>query len=559
MAPGMVHRGESWEFPPPWLGRQPDVRTPSWTESPTDQEVAEARALLAEVGLLKERGLTAEVVVVDFVFKNIQPLKDRAYPAYLYRGLADSTRVTNRRIPTVDLVNRLEMILRGKVSNIGAPVAYSAWNLPPSEAFISFVSNPPADDSDLGLRVRPSSEEVSALVASLGEIPDDERQVHFEVPLNPSDAEISAMLDMLAEDSSDAVPTETMAVAPILEDSEALDIQKSDNVRPKRSRRANQPASPADGKKQKKRRLRRVSSFDQNAGPSVPAAEEVLVPAFAETNPDGCNLPAINPNGCDLDDVDPNGCNLDDADPNGFTVRVVDGGEEEEDEIPLTRKNNRRYIASGESSGVPSPALSALVDLQELSLANIDQALEDMVPEDLLSEPTDGDAMDVCADVLDAGLGSSWVASRASSTLERGLEDQEAGLDCAAPMEVTEGPSALEVAAAENSALKDGAGAYPAPEGVAGNDPARMGSASDNPAPEGVRVGSPSNTSMDVHVGSSPPHSDCMAAVRVSCQEVVLEVNVSDDRVLTSAGDTDLVPMMHCGLFQLVALQRATG
>jgi hypothetical protein len=141
---------------PPRSGRQADVRTPSWTESPTDQEVAEARALLAEVGLLKERGLTAEAVVIDFFFKNIQPLKDRAYPAYLYRGLADSTRVTNRRIPTVDLVNRLEMILRGKVSNIGTPVAYSAWNLPPSQAFISFVSNPPADDSGLGLRVRPS-------------------------------------------------------------------------------------------------------------------------------------------------------------------------------------------------------------------------------------------------------------------------------------------------------------------------------------------------------------------------------------------------------------------
>jgi hypothetical protein len=111
---------------PPRSGRQPDVRTLSWTESPTDQEEPEAGALLAEVGLLKERGLTAEVVVADFVFKNIQPLKDKAYPAYLYRGLADSTRVTNRRIPSVDLVNRLEMILRGNVSNVGAPVAYSA-------------------------------------------------------------------------------------------------------------------------------------------------------------------------------------------------------------------------------------------------------------------------------------------------------------------------------------------------------------------------------------------------------------------------------------------------
>jgi hypothetical protein len=82
-------------------------------------------------------------------------------------------------------------------------------------------------------------------------------------------------------------------------------------------------------------------------------------------------------------------------------------------------------------------------------------------------------------------------------------------------MEVGEGPSALEVAVTESSALKDGASVYPAPEGVAEDDPPRMGSASYDPAPEGVRVGSPFHTSMDVHVGSSPPHSGCMAAAQV--------------------------------------------
>jgi hypothetical protein len=71
MAPGMVYRGESWELPPPRSGSQSDVRTPSWTESPIDLEVAEAGALLAEVGLLKEKGLTAEAVFANFVFKNI--------------------------------------------------------------------------------------------------------------------------------------------------------------------------------------------------------------------------------------------------------------------------------------------------------------------------------------------------------------------------------------------------------------------------------------------------------------------------------------------------------
>jgi hypothetical protein len=332
------------------------------------------------------------------------------------------------------------------------------------------VSNPPAGDSGLGLRVRPSTEEVSALVASLGEIPDNERQVNFEVPLNPSDAEISAMLDMLAEDSSDAAPAETLVVASIPEADKALDAQRSDSVRPKRSRRDNQPTSPAEWKKNKKRRLRRVSSLDQDAGPSVPVAEEVPVPEFAVADPNGCDPTVVDPNGCGPAEVDPNGC----------IVCVVDEDDEEEDEIPLIRKNSWRYIASGESNGVPSPALSALIGLQELSLANFDQTLEDMVPEDLLSEPADGGVMDVCADVPDAGLGSSRAASRASSTLERGLDGQEAGLDCPAPTEVTEGPSALEVAIAGDSALKDGAGAYPAPEGVAGDDLARMGSVGDH-------------------------------------------------------------------------------
>jgi hypothetical protein len=387
---------------PPRSGRQPDVRTPSWTESPSDLEVAEAGALLAEVGLLKEKGLTAEAVVADFVFKNIQPLKDRAYPAYLYHGLTDSTQVTNRRIPVVDLVSRLEMILRGKVSNIGAPIAYLAWNLPPSKAFINFVSNPPAGDSGLGLRVRPSPEAVEALVASLGEILDDERQVHFEIPLNPSDAEISSMLDMLAEDSSDSVPAETLVVAPILESGKTLDIQRSDSIRPKCPRRTNHPTSPAEGKKKKKRRLRRVSCLNQDVGPSAPAAGEVPVPIFTEVEPNGCDSADADPNGCGLDDADPIWCNPVRTDPNGCTVRVID--EDEEEEIPLIRKNSRRYIASGESSGVPSPALSALVGLQELSLANFDQTLEDMVPKDLLSEPTDGGVMEICADVPAVGL-----------------------------------------------------------------------------------------------------------------------------------------------------------
>jgi hypothetical protein len=390
------------------------------------------------------------------------------------------------------------------------------------------------------------------MVASLGEIPDYERQVHFEVPLDPSDAEISAMLDMLAEDSSDAAPAGTLVVVPLPEASTTLDIQRPVSVRPKRPCRANQLDSHADEQKKKKRRLRRVSSLDRDVGPSVPAVEEVPVPEFTDADP----------NGCDPSVADPNGCALSVAEPNGCAACAANENEgEEEDEVPLTQKNSRQYVASGESSGVPSPALSALIGLQELSLANFDQTLEDMVPEDLLSEPADGDAMDICADVFDAGLGSSRTASRASSTLEHGLEGQETDLDRLAPMEVTEGPSALEAAIAENLALEDGVDTYPAPEGVAGDDsarvgsvshgpapegvaeddPAQVGSANYDPAPEGVRAGYPSCTSMDVHAGS-PPHSGCIVVAHAFGQGIALEANVPDDQVLGSADDTELVP-----------------
>jgi hypothetical protein len=440
------------------------------------------------------------------------------------------------------------MILRGKVSNVGAPVAYSAWNLPPPKAFTLFVSNPPVADGGLGLRVRPSAEEVNTLVALLGEIPDDERQVHFEVPLDPSEAEISAMLDLLAEDSSDASPAGTLVVAPLPEAGITLDIQKPASARPRRPCRANQLDPSADEQKKKKRRLRRVSSLDRDVGPSVPAAEEVAVPEFTDADSNR-GAPSA---------ADPNGCAPSVAGPSVGIACVADENDgEEEDEVPLTRKNSRQYVASGESSGIPSPALSTLIGLQELTLANFDQTLEDMVPEDLLSEPVDDGVMEVCADVLDAGLRSS----RASSTLERGLEGQETDLDHLDPMEVTEGPSTLEAATAENLARKDGVDACPAPEGVAeddsarvgrashcpapegtaGDDPAQVGSANYDPAPEGVRAGSPSCTSMDVHAGSSL-HSGCMVVAQALDQGVALEGSVPADQVLGSVDGTELVP-----------------
>jgi hypothetical protein len=121
------------------------------------------------------------------------------------------------------------------------------------------VSNPPAGDSGLGLRVRPSLEDVEVRV---GDLPNDERQVHFEMPTSPGDAEISAMLDMLSGDSSDSVPAETMVVAIIPELEKTMDTRKPEGTRPKRLRQVSHPTAPVEGKKKKNRQLRRVSCLD---------------------------------------------------------------------------------------------------------------------------------------------------------------------------------------------------------------------------------------------------------------------------------------------------------
>jgi hypothetical protein len=109
-------------------------------------------------------------------------------------------------------------------------------------------------------------------------------------------------------------------------------------------------------------------------------------------------------------------------------------------------------------------------------------------------------------------------------------------------MEVTGNPSALEVAVAENPVFMGSASGCAAPEGVAGNDPAQVGRASCNPAPEGVRAGSPSHTSMDVHIGSSPPHSGDVLAAHASSEGVALEVSATDAGVLMPISGVELIP-----------------
>jgi hypothetical protein len=150
---------------------------------------------------------------------------------------------------------------------------------------------------------------------------------------NTDDAEMDVVLSLLAGESSDSALIEPMAIAIGQEFGEDKEIQKPEGARQKLSRRVNHPAAPVDEKK--KRRLRRLSCLEQDADPSTLFLGDGPVGTILEGNAGGC----------------------DDAQAAGG---VLD--EEEDEEIPLIRKNNHSHRVSN----IPIQALSALVSLQGL-------------------------------------------------------------------------------------------------------------------------------------------------------------------------------------------------
>jgi hypothetical protein len=64
--------------------------------------------------------------------------------------------------------------------------------------FSEFVSNPTVQDGSPGYRVRPSSDEIEALITAHRGFPEEERQTHFRMQSVDDDGEVNAVLILLA-------------------------------------------------------------------------------------------------------------------------------------------------------------------------------------------------------------------------------------------------------------------------------------------------------------------------------------------------------------------------
>jgi hypothetical protein len=79
--------------------------------------------------------------------------------------------------------------------------------------------------------VRPSPKDIEALIAPLRNLPEAEKQTHFEIPSNTDDAEMDVILSLLAGESFDSTRTEPMTIATRQEFSEDEEVQKPEGAR----------------------------------------------------------------------------------------------------------------------------------------------------------------------------------------------------------------------------------------------------------------------------------------------------------------------------------------
>jgi hypothetical protein len=84
--------------------------------------------LLDDLQQLKAEGLTGGVVAISFCRRLIQPLQDRAHPAFEYWGQSDPIQVAQRKVSKVEMIARAKNIFGGQIRNKECPKALGLYS-----------------------------------------------------------------------------------------------------------------------------------------------------------------------------------------------------------------------------------------------------------------------------------------------------------------------------------------------------------------------------------------------------------------------------------------------
>jgi hypothetical protein len=94
-----------------------------WPNQLATLDTQELKPLLDELEQLKVEGLTSTAVAISFCRHLIQPLQDRAHPAFEYWGQSDPTRFTQRKVSKTEMIAHAKNIFDGRIRNKECPKA----------------------------------------------------------------------------------------------------------------------------------------------------------------------------------------------------------------------------------------------------------------------------------------------------------------------------------------------------------------------------------------------------------------------------------------------------
>jgi hypothetical protein len=72
--------------------------------------------------------MTDAAVAISFCRRLVQPLHDRAHPAFEYWGQSDPTRVTQRKVSKAHMMARAKNIFGGRIRNKECPKALGVYS-----------------------------------------------------------------------------------------------------------------------------------------------------------------------------------------------------------------------------------------------------------------------------------------------------------------------------------------------------------------------------------------------------------------------------------------------
>jgi hypothetical protein len=91
-------------------------------------DTQELKPLLDDLEQLKAEGLTSAAVAISFCRRLIQPLQDRAHPAFEYWGQFNQTRVAQRKVSKTEMIARAKNIFGEWIRNKECPKALGIYS-----------------------------------------------------------------------------------------------------------------------------------------------------------------------------------------------------------------------------------------------------------------------------------------------------------------------------------------------------------------------------------------------------------------------------------------------